>query len=60
MKQFNLSRPIAEESNKNLFFTTESGPAFQDGLKATARMMIDSKLLEKEPDWPTFLNFTFI
>ncbi len=60
MKQFNLSRPIAEESNKNLFFTVESGPAFQDGLKATARMMIESKLLEKEPDWPTFINTSFL
>ena len=60
MKQFNLSKPIAEESNKNLFFTVESGPAFQAGLKETAKMMIESKLLEKEPDWATFINTSFI
>ena len=60
MKQFNLNRQVAEESNKNLFFTVESGPAFQDGLKATAKMMIEAKLLEREPDWATFLNFSFV
>lgn len=60
MKQFNLSRPIAEASNENLFFTVESGPGFQAGLKETAKMMIESKLLEKEPDWPTFIDTSFI
>lgn len=60
MKQFNLTKAVAEESNKNLFFSVESGQGFQDGLKATAKMMIDAKLLEKEPDWATFFNFSFI
>ncbi len=60
MKQFNMPRTIAEPSNQNLFFTTDSGPHFVDGLHALARMMIDSKMLEREPDWGRFINTSFL
>ncbi len=60
MKQFNMPRNIAEPSNQNLFFTTDSGSKFQDGLHALAKMMIDSKMLEREPDWGRFINTSFL
>ena len=60
MKQFNMTRPVAEASNVNLFFSTESGPAFQAGVKATAKMMIDSKLMDAEPNWSSFINTSFL
>jgi NitT/TauT family transport system substrate-binding protein len=58
--QFKMSREIAEASTKNLFFSTESGPAFQAGLKALAGMMIENKMLDKEPDWSSFINTSFL
>ena len=58
--QFKMSRAVAEASTKNLFFSTESGPAFQAGLKALAGMMIENKMLDKEPDWPSFINTRFL
>jgi NitT/TauT family transport system substrate-binding protein len=58
--QFKMSREIAEASTKNLFFTTESGPAFQSGLKSLAKMMIENKMLDKEPNWDTFINTSFL
>ena len=60
IKQFNMSREIAEASAKNLFFSADSGEAFQAGLKALARMMLDDKLLDAEPDWRTFLDLRFV
>lgn len=58
--QFKMSRPIAEASTKNLFFSTDSGPAFQTGLKALAGMMIENKMLDKAPDWDSFINTSFL
>jgi NitT/TauT family transport system substrate-binding protein len=58
--QFKMSREIAEASTKNLFFSTDSGAAFQAGLKALAGMMIENKMLDKEPDWPSFINTSFL
>jgi len=58
--QFKMSREVAVASTKNLFFSTESGPAFVSGLKALAQMMIDDKLLEREPNWGQFINTSFI
>ncbi len=60
IKQFNLSREVAEASTKNLFFTSESGAPFQTGLKALARMMMDAKLLDAEPKWGEFINTSFL
>jgi NitT/TauT family transport system substrate-binding protein len=60
MKQFNMSREIAEASTKNLFFSADSGPMFQNGLKALAKMMIDDKMLDREPDWGEFINTSFL
>src|ERR1700716_1835505 len=50
IKQFKMSKEVAEASTKNLFFSTESGSKFQDGLKSLAKMMIEDKMLEREPD----------
>jgi len=60
MKQFNMPRNVAEVSNANLFFSAESGESFQAGLKNLAKMMIENKLLEREPDWSRFINTKFI
>ena len=60
IKQFNMSPEIAEASTKNLFFSADSGPAFQTGLKSLARMMMDDKLLDSEPNWDEFINTSFL
>ncbi len=60
VKQFNLSREIAEASTKNLFFNAESGEAFQSGLKALAGMMLADKMLDQEPNWAEFINTSFL
>lgn len=60
IKQFNMSREIAVASTKNLFFSVDTGPEFQKGLRALATMLIDAKLLEKEPNWDEFINTSFL
>ena len=60
VKQFNLSPEVARESLKNIFFTVDSGQAFQDGLKAMGRMMVDAKMTDKLPDWNTLINTSFL
>ena len=60
IKQFNMSPEIAAASVKNLFFTADSGPGFQSGLKALAGMMIADKLLDSEPDWGRFVDTSFL
>jgi NitT/TauT family transport system substrate-binding protein len=60
IQQFKMSKEVAEASTKNLFFSTESGPRFQDGLKSLAKMMIDDKMLDREPDWAEFINTSFL
>ena len=60
VKQFNMPEEIAVASTKNLFFTADSGTAFQDGLKALARMMQDDKILDAQPNWPEFINTSFL
>jgi NitT/TauT family transport system substrate-binding protein len=60
IKQFKMSKEVAEASTKNLFFSTETGTKFQDGLKSLAKMMIEDKMLEREPDWPEFINTSFL
>jgi len=60
VKQFNLSREIAEASTKNLFFSADSGEAFQAGLKSLAAMMLEDKMLDREPNWAEFINPSFI
>lgn len=59
IKQFKMTREVAELSIKNLFFSADSGASFVGGLKALAKMMIDDKMLEKEPDWSQFLNLGY-
>jgi len=59
MKQFKTTREVAELSTRNLFFSADSGASFVSGLKALARMMIDDRMLEKEPDWSQFLNLGY-
>jgi NitT/TauT family transport system substrate-binding protein len=60
IKQFNMSREVAEASAKNLFFSADSGAGFQDGLKALAGMMLTNKMLDSEPKWDEFINTSFI
>jgi NitT/TauT family transport system substrate-binding protein len=57
---FKMTKEVAEASTKNLFFSVESGAPFEAGLKALAKMMIDDKLLDKEPDWAEFLNTSYL
>jgi NitT/TauT family transport system substrate-binding protein len=60
IKQFGMTREVAEFSIKNLFFSAESGAPFVAGLKALAKMMVEDKMLEKEPDWGSFLNLGYV
>ena len=60
VKQFNMSQEIAAASTKNLFFSADTGPAFQSGLKQLASMMIADKLLDAEPNWDEFINTSFL
>lgn len=60
VKQFNMSQEVAEASVKNLFFSADSGPVFQAGLKALAGMMIEDKMLDTQPDWGEFINTSFL
>ena len=60
IKQFNMSREIAEASTKNLFFSADSGTAFQTGLRSLAGMMMEDKLLDSEPNWDQFIDTRFI
>jgi NitT/TauT family transport system substrate-binding protein len=60
IQQFKMTKEVAEISTKNLFFSTDTGPHFQDGLKSLAGMMIEDKLLEREPDWAEFINTSFL
>ena len=59
IKQFKMTKEVAELSTKNLFFSADSGAGFVNGLKALAKMMMDDKMLEKEPDWSQFLNLGY-
>jgi len=54
-----MTKEVAELSTKNLFFSADSGAGFVNGLKALAKMMMDDKMLEKEPDWSQFLNLGY-
>jgi len=60
IEQFKTTREVAELSIKNLFFSAESGAPFVAGLKALAKMMVEEKMLEKEPDWGSFLNLGYV
>ena len=60
VKQFNMDRAIAEASTKNLFFSAESGEAFQGGLRSLAGMMLADKMLDQEPNWAEFINTSFL
>ncbi len=60
IQQFKMSKEVAEASTKNLFFSTESGARFHDGLTSLAKMMIDDKMLDREPDWAEFINTRFL
>jgi len=60
IKQFKMTREVAELSTKNLFFSADSGAGFVSGLKALAKMMMDDKMLENEPDWSQFLNLGYV
>ena len=59
IKQFKMTREVAELSSR----TCSSAPnrrALLSGLKALAKMMIDDKMLDKEPDRGSFLNLGYV
>lgn len=60
IKQFNMAPDVAEASVKNLFYSADSGAAFQSGLKALAGMMLADKMLDVLPNWDEFINTSFI
>jgi NitT/TauT family transport system substrate-binding protein len=60
IKQFKMTKEVAELSIKNLFYSAESGAPFVSGLKALSKMMIEDKMLDKDPDWDSFLNLGYV
>ena len=60
VKQFNIDRSIAEASTKNLFFSADSGEAFQGGLRSLADMMLADRMLDGAPNWAEFINTSFL
>jgi ABC-type nitrate/sulfonate/bicarbonate transport system substrate-binding protein len=56
----NLPRSIADASLKNTFFTIESGEEFNKNIAAMGDMMVDAAMLDKTPDWKTFINTSFV
>lgn len=57
-KVLNLPRPIAEASMKNTFFTTKTDDAFKTSVMAMGQMMVDSKMMDKLPDWGGYFDFS--
>ena len=60
VKTLNMPLPVAKAALRNTFFTTESGPAFHQDIKALGSMMLEAGLLKKLPDWDKFINSSFI
>ena len=60
VKSLNMQPNVAQESLKNTFFTTESGPEFRKGVEALGAMMVEAKMAEKVPDWNKFFNLSFL
>jgi len=60
VKSLNMPLNVAQESLKNTFFTTESGPEFRNGVEALGTMMVEAKMAEKVPDWNKFFNTSFL
>jgi NitT/TauT family transport system substrate-binding protein len=60
VKSLNMPPNVAQESLKNTFFTTESGPEFRQRVEALGAMMVEAKMAEKIPDWNTFFNTSFL
>jgi ABC-type nitrate/sulfonate/bicarbonate transport system substrate-binding protein len=60
VKSLNMQPNVAQESLKNTFFSTESGPEFRRGVEALGAMMLEAKMAEKVPDWNTFFNTSFL
>lgn len=60
VKTLNMPVTVAQAALRNTFFTAESGPAFQQDVKALGGMMLEAGLLKKLPDWNSFINSSFI
>lgn len=60
VKSLNMQPNVAQESLKNTFFTTESGPEFRKSVEALGAMMVEAKMAEKVPDWNKFFNTSFL
>lgn len=52
----NLSRPVIDQSLKNTFFSAESGDEFKRSVVAMGEMMIEAGMLDKAPDWASFVS----
>jgi ABC-type nitrate/sulfonate/bicarbonate transport system substrate-binding protein len=59
-KVLNLPRNVAEASIKNTFFTAKADDAFKASVMAMGQMMVDSKMMEKLPDWTGFFDFSLV
>jgi NitT/TauT family transport system substrate-binding protein len=57
-KVLNLPRNVAEASIKNTFFSWKADDAFKNSVMAMGQMMVDSKMMEKVPDWTGFFDFS--
>jgi NitT/TauT family transport system substrate-binding protein len=57
-KVLNLPRTIAEASIKNTFFAWKADDAFKQSVMAMGQMMVDSKMMDKLPDWTGFFDFS--
>jgi ABC-type nitrate/sulfonate/bicarbonate transport system substrate-binding protein len=59
-KVLNLPRPVVDASLKNTFFSFSSGDEFKQSMVAMGKMMIDAGMVDKEPDWNTFINTSLV
>ncbi|MBV8168756.1 MAG: ABC transporter substrate-binding protein [Alphaproteobacteria bacterium] len=59
-KVLNLPRNVAEASIKNTFFAWKADDAFKTSVMAMGQMMVDSKMMDKLPDWTGFFDFSLV
>ncbi len=56
VKALNVSRQAALESMQTTWFSADSGPGFQKNVMAMGDMMLQSKLIQKLPNWKEFIQ----
>src|SRR5258708_4411137 len=60
IKQFKMTKEVAEASTGTLFFSTEPGARSQDGLNPLAGMRSEEKMREGDPAGADFINPSFL